>query len=99
MGKYDLKPFEIFIVTLPPTDFNSINHKGLVMFGKFKRANNNKHLTVEETNSQHKSEPNEVFLQILITDIVNCRFYPYFWGHPVYTIHVPAIKCENSKDF
>lgn len=39
------------------------------MFGKFKRANNNKHLTVEETNSQHKSEPNEVFLQILITDI------------------------------
>lgn len=39
------------------------------MFGKFKRANNNKQMTVEETNSQHKSEPNEGFLQILITDI------------------------------
>lgn len=39
------------------------------MFGKFKRPNKNKQLTVEETNSQHKSEPNEDFLQILITDI------------------------------
>lgn len=39
------------------------------MFGKIKRANNNKQQTVEETNSQHKSETNEVYLQILITDI------------------------------